>query len=257
MRGLKGLIAATALLTVLPNVLIRAAGLKEQTCDVKADFFLGIGNYPSAIALHRSYLSAHPDNALAHYHLGFAYDMTGRDSEAINEYLKAACLGFKQWDLFLNLGLVYFEQQNYAKAIQALETSVVLGSNHAEAHFNLALAYEKTGRLSDAMKQILTALQLTPWDFDMRNTKAIICAESGDLDCAREEWQLLLKIAPNYFPARTNLAILMGAASQLAPLSAANALEIPRSVAVAPSSSEKPPVVSTQHAAMCLHSGSP
>ena len=37
-----------------------------------------VEDYSSAVTLHRKFLSSHPNDALAHYHLGFAYGMVGR-----------------------------------------------------------------------------------------------------------------------------------------------------------------------------------
>lgn len=214
-----------------------AAAFEEQICDITADYALGREDYSASIALHRQLLRSHPTNALAHYHLGFAYGMTGQSSEEISEYREAASLGLHQWALFLNLGVAYLEQQDYAEAVNALETAVLLEPAHPEAHFNLAMAYEKAGRLGDAMKEIVAALQISPTDLDVRNTKAIICAESGDLRCAHDEWALLLQMAPNYAPARTNLAILTGTAQE-PPTSSPNMAEIPQLLASASSSSD-------------------
>ena len=47
----------------------------EQVCDVHADYALGVEDYSEAIRLHVEVLRKHPDNALAHYHLGFAEGM--------------------------------------------------------------------------------------------------------------------------------------------------------------------------------------
>jgi Flp pilus assembly protein TadD len=167
-----------------------------------------VEDYKAAINLHRRFLRLQPDNALAHYHLGFAYGMTGNDSAESREYRKAVALGLRQWSLFLNLGLVYLERNDLANAINALQTSVELGPSHAEAYFNLAIAYEHAGRLHDAMREIVASARIAPEDLDVRNTKAIICAEEGDLRCARDEWASLTQIAPDYLPARANLEIL-------------------------------------------------
>src|ERR1700737_1014707 len=99
-----------------------AAALQEEICDVNADFMLGLEDYPAAISLHQKVLRAHNDNALAHYHLGFAYGMTGRTTEEISEYLAAARLGLDKWDLFLNLGLAYLSENDWPKAIETLQT---------------------------------------------------------------------------------------------------------------------------------------
>jgi tetratricopeptide (TPR) repeat protein len=182
----------------------------DKVCDVNADFALGLENYPKAIELHRNFLHAHNDNALAHYHLGFAYGMTGRTTDEISEYLTAARLGLDKWDLFLNLGLAYLGENEWSKAIGTLQTTVLLGPDHAEAHFNLAIAYERSHRLREALQEITASLHLAPNDLDEHNTKAIICAEAGNLICARDEWVHLVQVAPDYTPARVNLAILGG-----------------------------------------------
>src|SRR2546430_12467477 len=94
-----------------------AAVVQEETCDVTADYALGLEDYAAAITFHRRVIHAHPANALAHYHLGFAYGMIGQSSQEITEYVKAVRLGLRDWDLYLDLGLAYFEQDDYPNAI--------------------------------------------------------------------------------------------------------------------------------------------
>jgi tetratricopeptide (TPR) repeat protein len=116
---------------------------KDEICDTNADFALGREDYPAAIALHIKVLRAHNDNALAHYHLGFAYGMTGHPVEEIREYLMAVDLDLRNWDLFLNLGLAYLNQNDLQKAIRFLRIAAGHGPYHPETHFNLAIAYDK------------------------------------------------------------------------------------------------------------------
>jgi Flp pilus assembly protein TadD len=193
-----------------------AAASESEICDLRADSALGLEDYPAATALHREFLRSHEDDALAHYHLGFAYGMTGRTTYEINEYLAAARLGLHKWDLFLNLGLAYLWQNDCARAINALQTAMLLGPTHPETHFNLAIAYEKGGWLREALLEITASLHLAPKDPDEGNTKTIICAELGDLVCARDEWAHLVRVAPDYRPARANLALLRDSQMPLA-----------------------------------------
>jgi Flp pilus assembly protein TadD len=202
-------VIAIALAIVLSGVTSSwAASPDDEICNVNADQALGLENYSAAIAMHQEVLRAHNDNALAHYHLGFAYGMTGSTTGEINEYLTATRLHLNKWDLFLNLGLAYLGQNDVPKAITALQTAVLLGPDHSESHFNLALAYERSNRLSEALEEITASVHLAPKDPDEHNTKAIICAEADDLVCARDEWLYLVRVAPDYTPARVNLAIL-------------------------------------------------
>lgn len=55
-----------------------AAFADEQVCDVAADVALGLEDFPTAIALHKRLLQSDKTDALAHYHLGYAYGMVGR-----------------------------------------------------------------------------------------------------------------------------------------------------------------------------------
>src|SRR5579863_7091129 len=73
----------------------------DQVCDASADYFLGMEDYGEAIATHQRVIAAHPADALAHYHLGFAYGMTGDRERELVEYRKAAALGLRQWDFYL------------------------------------------------------------------------------------------------------------------------------------------------------------
>ena len=83
--------AAITLALFLPSFASSwAAASKEDICNADADFALGLTDYSAAIALHRNVIRARADNPLAHYHLGFAYGMTGRKTDEINEYLAAA-----------------------------------------------------------------------------------------------------------------------------------------------------------------------
>jgi len=104
----------------------------KLVCDVAADIALEAQDYPTAIDLHRKLLRLGNDNALAHYHLGFAYGMTGNVSKEISEYRTAISLGLNVWDLFLNLGLAYYDQRDLPGATAALGTAVLLGPEHAE-----------------------------------------------------------------------------------------------------------------------------
>jgi tetratricopeptide (TPR) repeat protein len=179
---LRLILAAVAFALLLPSAGSSwAAGSREELCDAKADLALANEDYPAAIALHRKVLLADNGNALARYHLGFAYGMTGHPIDEISEYLSATRLGLRKWDLFLNLGIAYLDQKDWPMATTALRTAALLGPDHPEAHYNLALAYERDNALPEALQEITISLRLAPSDADEGNTKAIICVELGKL----------------------------------------------------------------------------
>jgi tetratricopeptide (TPR) repeat protein len=179
-----------------------------QVCDPLADYYLGMEDYPAAIRRHLIVIREHPDNALAHYHLGFAYGVTGQHRRELNEYRRAVDLGLDDWQLFLNLGLVYLEDGQLEDATEVLRLATLLGPYQPETHFNLGLIYERRGMFSDAEQEMLLSLRLDPQEVDARNTLGLIYAEEGRYTRAREEWSDLLSADPAYTPARENLTVL-------------------------------------------------
>jgi tetratricopeptide (TPR) repeat protein len=200
--------AVVVLGIVLFNVATAKAYTWEPVCDVRADYALGLENYSEAIRLHQEFLASHPGNALAHYHLGFAYGMSGRSEDEIREYEAAVSLGSRDWDLFLNLGIAYLEQNKLVKSIDSLKLGLSIPGEHYELHLDLAIAYERSDRPSEALPEILSALRLNPTDPEVHNIRAAIYAELDDFKRAREEWSHLTHTAPDFLPARNNLDLL-------------------------------------------------
>jgi tetratricopeptide (TPR) repeat protein len=173
----RAIITAAALLFSLwvPNA-SNAGDLDHEVCDVGADYYLGIEDYSEAIRHHIDIVRRQPDNALAHYHLGYALGMVGERTEEIKEYQTAVLLGLKNWDLLLNLGLAQLEEGNLSAAAESLRHAVLLGEDHPESHFNLALIDARRGMLADAEREALESLRLDPKQQGARNLLAVIYA---------------------------------------------------------------------------------
>jgi Flp pilus assembly protein TadD len=200
------------MLTISLVAVARAAGGgNSQVCDATADYFLGNEDYTEAARLHRVIVVEHPNDALAHYHLGFAEGMMGQSADELDQYQTAARLGLKDWGLYLNLGRVYLEQGRSGLATDAFQTAVALGPDHPEAHFNLGLAYERQGMLTLASTELAKSLVLDPSQNDARNMLAVVDAEQGNYLAAQTIWTNLARSQPSFTPAHANLAILESA----------------------------------------------
>ncbi len=179
-----------------------------QVCDPLADYYLGMEDYPEAIRRHRIVIRQNPSNALAHYHLGFAYGLIGEHRLELSEYQEAISLGLDDWQLFLNLGLLYLDNGQLRDATEVLRLATLLGPGHAEPHFNLGLAYERRGMLAAAEQQVLLSLEIDPDQVDAHNTLGAIYAEEGKYLRASQEWTEIVRANPDYAPARVNLNLL-------------------------------------------------
>jgi Flp pilus assembly protein TadD len=185
-----------------------AAGGEQQVCDVRADYALGVEDYAEAIRLHAEVVRNRPNDALAHYHLGFAEGMVGNRTVEVSEYQRASALGLRLWELFLNLGLAQFENGDLDAATDSLRQAVLLGKNHSESHFNLGFVEERRGLLADAEGEMLASLRLNPGEPDARNLLGVIYAREGKTARAWMVWREVIRDLPDYKPARTNLALL-------------------------------------------------
>jgi tetratricopeptide (TPR) repeat protein len=182
------------LLLSLSIAYIASAGESEQQiCDVGTDYALGVEDYSEAIRLHAEFLRMRPDNALSHYHSGFAEGLMGNRTAELTEYQRAATLGLRNWDLFLNMGLAQLENGDLDAATDSLRRAVFLGEDHSDSHFNLALAYERRGLLAAAEREMLASLQLNPGQPDARNALGVIYAEEGKTNRALLIWCELVR----------------------------------------------------------------
>jgi len=200
--------AAILLLSLGIACVASAGGSEQQLCDVGADYALGVEHYSEAIRLHIEVVRKRPDDALALYHLGFAEGMVGNRAVELREYQRAAALGLRNWDLFLNVGLAQLENGDLDAATHSLRRAVLLGEDHPESHFNLALVCERRGLLADAEREMLASLQFNPGQPDARNSLGMMYAEERKTARAALVWHELVRETPDYEPARKNLRLL-------------------------------------------------
>jgi Flp pilus assembly protein TadD len=201
-------ITAFLLLSLAIGTSSIAGAADGQVCDVGADYSLGVEDYSGAIRRHVEVVRQHPDNAIAHYHLGFAQGMAGDRTAEIREYQRAEALGLRSWDLFLNKGLAQLEDGEVDAAVENMRHAVRLGGDHFESHFELARVDERIGRLVDAEHEALASLLLIPEHPDARNLLGVIYAEQGQTARADSIWRELVHEMPDYEPARINLTLL-------------------------------------------------
>ncbi|PJE52320.1 hypothetical protein COV28_00265, partial [candidate division WWE3 bacterium CG10_big_fil_rev_8_21_14_0_10_48_23] len=93
--------------------------------------------------------------------IGFAQ---GAEDWAANAYLQAINLDLFNPVLRVNFGGLFYQQQDFERAIEQFRAAVNLKNNFANAHYNLGRAYTETGKTDLAITEIETALRLTPED---------------------------------------------------------------------------------------------
>jgi arylsulfatase A-like enzyme/Flp pilus assembly protein TadD len=102
-----------------------------------------------------------PENYRAWYQLGFIDSRTDKQA-AIADYEKAVSIQGNFAPLRRDLGMLYFEQQNYTQAAQHLEKAVELGMNDAPLYNFLGISYSRTKQFSRAIASYKEALKKDP-----------------------------------------------------------------------------------------------
>lgn len=80
--------------------------------------------------------------------------------ESIKNYLKSIFIDRKNYKAFMGLGISYKAEENYDKAIKALESARKLSYFTSEIHYELGLCYLLTGRFCEAIKSFHNTILL-------------------------------------------------------------------------------------------------
>jgi len=96
------------------------------------------------------------------------------------------------------LGNVYFDTNNFPKAIRAYEKSIELSPNNPNVLTDLGVMYRRNGQLDKALEAFDRAIALSPRHEQARFNKGIVLRyDMNDRDGAVKAWEELLKINPN------------------------------------------------------------
>jgi tetratricopeptide (TPR) repeat protein len=107
-----------------------------------------------------------PENALGHYYYAVALtkqNASGAENDKALEssLLKAIALDPKLGEAYLQLGILYAKQKDFAKAIAAYQKAIEFTAMPDEAHFRLAEAYRLTGERTKAHDEIVLYEQIS------------------------------------------------------------------------------------------------
>jgi choline-sulfatase len=102
-----------------------------------------------------------PENYRAWYQLGFIDSRTDKQS-AIADYEKAVSIQGNFAPLRRDLGMLYYEQQNYVEAAKHLGKAVELGMNEAPVYNFLGISYSRTKQFPRAIASYKEALKQDP-----------------------------------------------------------------------------------------------
>ena len=115
------------------------------------------GNYPKAIEQAKAALAKNPNDAEAHFQLGYSYSMTEKMGEAYEEFMTAARLDPEKkkgdveisirsnWARHFNNGLAESGAENYMGAAMEFEQATLADPRQIKGWLNLAKVYSRIG----------------------------------------------------------------------------------------------------------------
>lgn len=130
--------------TEIGKVYLAKSDLKEG--EQTENFKLASQNFDQALKLKSDY-------APAHFQIAMISVREGKMNEAIDKLEKTKEVAPFDTGLAFQLGLIYYQNNQFDKAKGELERAVKLDNNYSNARYFLGLVYDKQGNKSGAMEQ--------------------------------------------------------------------------------------------------------
>jgi len=162
-------------------------------------------DYATAATDYEKYLAQKPDDATAHFDLGYAYTAQKEKGKAVAEYRKAIALDPKMAQAYLNLGISLLDGDAKA-AIAPLQKATELNYDYAQGHYLLGTAEDRAGQPTDAVKEYTIAVKLDPADYPEHIALARAELAARNASAAEPEFREALKLKANDAESELGLA---------------------------------------------------
>jgi choline-sulfatase len=156
-----------------------------------------LGKDNEAIQWERNALKGNPANYRAWYQLGLIESKTDKNA-AIADYQKAVSIQGNFAPLRRDLGLLYFQQENYSGAAEHLAKAVELGVNDAPLHNFLGISYGHTNRLAKAVESYKRAIKLDPNLAEAHLNLGYAYQRLGQLAAAQKEYSAACRLQQSF-----------------------------------------------------------
>src|SRR3989344_215711 len=163
--------------------------LAEESLDsigLKAKQYVDKREYEKAAKEYLKILAANPNDQKTNLALGLLYSTLGKTEEAIR-YSQAALSLQPSYAGYHNLGLIYANQRDFPKAIDAYERALKMNPASYRDWYQLGLVYSSDLKFDDAVKSYERALEVNPRFTDAALGLGSAYYWSGNVAKAREQ----------------------------------------------------------------------
>jgi len=177
-----------------PVIMLNALALKDK-------------NTAEAEKILRAFLADHPDALNINLALGKLMVQEKRLDEAILVYREIASLTANNPEILRQLGILYFQHQDYTEAEATFRKLVDIHPDGI-SHFYLAASLEALGKIPEARKIYMQIDDSSPMAIEAQIRLAAIDISQGKPDTAAKRLQNVLKIKPAHLDAHLMLSAI-------------------------------------------------
>lgn len=164
--------------------------MSEAQLELRADVLRAEKFYADSVDYYQAAIHKSSDPAQLYNKEGISELLMLHYSEAKHMFQHAMKYDRHYPEATNNLGVVYYNERNYGRAIKYYRKAIELNNASASFHSNLGTAYFAKKKYDKATKEYATALSLDPEIFDRRSQSGVTAHMSSPEDRARYEYVL-------------------------------------------------------------------
>ena len=167
-------------------------------------------DWPNAEKEYKRAIELNPRYATAHQWYGGYLSVMGRSNEAIAERKRAVELEPLSLVINFELGLAFYYDRDYDRAIEQFQKTLELDQNFAPPHNFLPAAYEQKGMYSEAIAEFKKAIPLTSGSESTLSKAGLghVYGVSGKKNEARTLLDELKQLSAQEFVPATSIALI-------------------------------------------------
>jgi tetratricopeptide (TPR) repeat protein len=122
-----------------------------------------ISTWKSSVALWENSLTLYPrNNLVVHFDLGRAYELEGRDGDALRKYEDSLSGNADFFYPLWGKGRILVRQGRLAEGVRDYRQAIYLVPQHPALHAELGSALQRQGKEKEALEELRRALRLDP-----------------------------------------------------------------------------------------------
>jgi len=145
---------------------------------------------------------------LTHFNLGVQFYNQREFLKAIQSYQKVIELDPTYIEAYNNLGIIYQEIGNFDRAFGAYQKSIEINPQYEKGYNNLGILFYLKGRNEEALEAFQKALAINSNNIESHINLGVLYKKQGQLNKAIESYQKALDINPLHREIHYNIALL-------------------------------------------------